>query len=617
MPQANYLFNGPNRNLTSVIDGNTNPNQGEPAWSGTNIGTPANQPPGSWGTTIIDLRSLTNPGDTIKVRFTFSQDGCNGVDGWFVDNIRIYYCAVLEAPVLSLGADYQNPDPNGSYTLNWAPRPAGATGPDVLQESSVCGPLLSDDAESGLGQWTVATGADPNEGQLVFPMWQSAPAGQKPNHSSTSFWANPVSEQETQNTFTTLTYNNPIQIPSSGITTLKFSEWYFNEDDDKGFVEVSTDNGANWTAIYTNNRPMGDLPDTGASAFTNEGLTPQQLDLTVYSGQTIRLRFRYALGVSNFFFFIQYGWYIDDISITNDSWVNLTNADVTSFLVSGRSNGTRCYRVRTTYPGGIPSPYSNVVSAVVQLAVSPPTVDIEDNDPRVSYSNGWHLVNDPDASDGHFRLNSGNDAQHGAGLAFTATGGGKITYYFARSKKGGSAEVALVNSSGITLEARQVNYRGSVGSTRDPEFNDNVYKEEFVVPAAGNYTLALRNINGAVYIDRFKLESSSSSAQSASGPGQTSSSLNTVKAGKDLLQSITVPANAQAISVMAESNPELPIQLVLIDPSGAVLSTANNSTGFAVINKNVTQSGVYIIKVVNISVGPVQVWTAATPLVSR
>ncbi|MGH9961461.1 MAG: Ig-like domain-containing protein, partial [Pyrinomonadaceae bacterium] len=375
------------------------------------------------------------------------------------------------------------------------------------------------------------------------------------------------------------------------------------------------------------------------------------------------------------------------------------------------SNGTRCYRARTTYPGGIPSPYSNVVSAVVQLTVSAPTVnitspaeganfpsgsnititadaadddgtvtkveffeganklgedatgpstysftwmnvspgsytlsatatdndgttatsdpvhitvtdsqlaeDIEDDDPRVSYSNGWHLVNDADASDGHFRLNTGKDTQHGTGLAFTATGGGKITYYFARSKKGGSAEVALVNSSGITLEARQVNYLGSVGSARDPEFNDNVYQEEFVAPAAGNYTLALRNINGAVYIDRFKLESSTSSAQPASGPGQTSSSVNTVKLGKDLLQSITVPANVQAISVMAEATPELPIQLVLIDPSGAVLSTANNSTGFAVINKNVTQPGVYVIKVVNVSLGPVQVWTAATPLVLR
>ena len=373
VPNGNYIFNAPNRALTSTLDGNTNPNAGEDAWSGTNIGTPANQPPGSWGTTIIDLSSLASPGDSIKVRFTSSQDGCNGVDGWYVDNIRVYYCPTLEAPTLSIGADYQDPDPDGKYTLTWT-RPAGASGPDVLQESSVCGPLLSDDASS-LANWTAANGpaADP-----VKPMWQAAPAGQKPNHNSASFWANPVSEQETQTTFATLTYNNAITIPSSGITTLSFDEWYFNEDDDRGFVEVSEDNGATWTPVYTNNRPMGDLPDAGADAFASEGLTRKNIDMTVYSGKTLRLRFRYALGQSNFFVFFQYGWYVDNIAITNDSFTNVATTDGTSFTVLGRPNGSRCYRVRTTYNfDGLlaASPYSNQVGANVER-VGPPAVNL-------------------------------------------------------------------------------------------------------------------------------------------------------------------------------------------------------------------------------------------------
>ena len=702
VPQANYVFNAPNSTLNSAIDGNTNPNAGEPAWTGTNVGTPAGSPPGSWGTTIIDLSSLTNPGDTIKVRLTASQDGCNGVEGWYVDNIRLYYCPALAAPVLSLGSDYENPDANGSYTLTWT-RPASATGPDVLQESSVCGPLMSDDAESGLGQWTAASS------DLIAPMWQSAPAGQKPQHNSASFWANPVSEQETQNTSATLTFNNPIPIPSSGITTLNFSEWYFNEDDDKGFVEVSTDNGTTWTPIYTNARPMGDLPDTGAEAFANEGLTQQQLDLTIYSGQTIRLRFRYALGQSNFFFFVQYGWYLDDISITNESFVDVVTTNGTSHTVTGRTNGTRCYRVRTTYTFGtqqVPSPYSNTVSATVSLQGSPPTVSItspaegatfpsgsdititasaadsdgtvtkveffeganklgedtdgspysftwndvppgsytltakatdnegaaatsdpvhitvsdflgseciEDNDSGVSYTNGWHLVNYAGASDGHFRLGTGKDSQHGASLTFDVPSGetGKITYYYGKSTKGGTAEIYLDGSPVGTVD-----YRGSVGKLREPEFKEE-YKVEFANLAAGSHVLEIRIARDAVYVDRFCLERSSSNAQPASGPGQTSSSVNTIGPGNDLLQSVTVPAGTQAISVVAEATPELPIQLVLIDPSGAILSTADNSTGLAVINKNVTESGVYVIKVVNISLGPVQVWTAATPLVLR
>lgn len=366
VPQANYVFNAPGSQFEPPppVGLNTNPNAGEYAWHGTNVGTPASQPRGSWGTTVIDLSSLTNPGDTIKVRFNFSQDGCNGVEGWYVDDIRVYSCPVLEAPTLSLGPDYTNPDPDGSYTLNWT-RPAGASGPDVLQESSVCGPLLSSDGSSLTG-WTAASGP---ANEPVRPMWQTSST--KPNHEGNSaFWANPVSETETQNTFATLTYNDPIAIPATGITTLRFSEWYFNEDDDKGYVEVSTDNGATWTPIYTNARPMSDLPDAGAAAFAEEGLSQQAFDLTIYSGQTIRLRFRYALGQSNFVFFVQYGWYIDDISITNDSFTDVVTTNGTSHTVTGRPTGTRCYRVRSNYTFGsqvVPGPYSNQATAVSSL----------------------------------------------------------------------------------------------------------------------------------------------------------------------------------------------------------------------------------------------------------
>ncbi len=405
VPDGNYVFNRPNAPFMSAVDGNTNPNAGEPAWHGTNINTPSGQPPGSWGTTIIDLAPLTNPGDTIKIRFTYSQDGCNGVDGWYVDNIRVYACPVLTPPTLSLGPDYENPDTNGSYTVNWT-RPPGAIGPDVLQVSQTsCAPLIADDAEGGTGQWTIASTPTP-----PAPMWQVAPPNQKPGYASTSFWANPVSEQQTQGKNSTLTFANPITIPSAGLTKLSFMEWYFNEDDDMGLVEVSTDNGATWTAIYTNARPMGDLPDQGADAFATEGLTRQELDLTIYSGQTIRLRFRYQLGGSNFFAFLQYGWYVDNIRLENENFTDLVTTSATSFTHSGLSNGTRCYRVRTTYPGTVASAFSSIISAIVnQVTACPPPPFVDDLEPnqdagwgfQVAQNNQpsptWALVTDPQA----------------------------------------------------------------------------------------------------------------------------------------------------------------------------------------------------------------------------
>ena len=59
-----------------------------------------------------------------------------------------------------------------------------------------------------------------------------------------------------------------------------------------------------------------------------------------------------------------------------------------------------------------------------------------------------------------------------------------------------------------------------------------------------------------------------------------------------------------------------PIQLVLLDPLGTVLQTADASSGLAVIEQP-AQPGIYMIKLVNVGVGSVSVWTASTPLVSQ
>jgi hypothetical protein len=238
---------------------------------------------------------------------------------------------------------------------------------------------------------------------------------------------------------------------------------------------------------------------------------------------------------------------------------------------------------------------------------------IEDTDPQVQFDNGWHLISDPDASAGHFRLNTGKDDRpHAASLTFSVPTGmiGKITYDYAKSPKGGTAQVILdgVPQSGIS-------YSGPNGSTRDPEFRCADCSRTYTV-GGGSHTLEIGHISGAVYVDRFCLENASPTSQPTSGPGPTSSNVDTLGAGQELTRSLSVQAGALEISVMAEPGIPAPIQLVLIDPSGSVLETADASSGFAVIERPVTQSGTYVIKVVNLSLGPVQVWSVATPLVS-
>jgi hypothetical protein len=53
------------------------------------------------------------------------------------------------------------------------------------------------------------------------------------------------------------------------------------------------------------------------------------------------------------------------------------------------------------------------------------------------------------------------------------------------------------------------------------------------------------------------------------------------------------------------------------DAGNEVYATADNSSGLATITQSVIQGGVYIVKVINLSVGPVDVWTAATQQVSQ
>ncbi|HEX8679791.1 MAG TPA: M4 family metallopeptidase, partial [Chthoniobacterales bacterium] len=207
VPKSAYVFNAPNNvyNEAAPVGNNTGPNPSEEAWSGFNVGVATL---GNWGTTVANLSGLVQPGGTVRIRFTWSQDGCNGVEGWYVDNIKLVTCPVLQAPVLSVGSDYENPDTNGSFTLNWV-RPNGAAGPDLLQESQTsCGPIIFDNAEMGLTKWTTTTsgtGAQP---------WKTD--NTKPNHPSNTFNVQGVNGVTNAESY--LTYNDPIAIPSGGQT---------------------------------------------------------------------------------------------------------------------------------------------------------------------------------------------------------------------------------------------------------------------------------------------------------------------------------------------------------------------------------------------------------------
>lgn len=365
VPVENYVFNRPNSALEAAppVGLNTNPNAGELAWNGTDVNAPSGSPPATWGTTVVNLAGLAAPGNTVKLRLTYSQDGCNGVEGWYVDDVHVYSCPVLAPPTLELGSDYTDPDTDGVYTLNWA-RPDGATGPDLVQVSeSSCAALLADDAEGDLGLWEVTTTGSGAQAWSIV-------TGQKPQHEGSTFFA--TAAENSTNAESILTTRDPITIPTAGTTTLRFQDWNINEGDDNVYVEVSPD-GTTWTQVYLHNR--SELAPDAASFFATELMFDRTVDLTPYAGQALKLRFRFLAGPENRAGSSPLGWYLDNISVTNEAWSDLVSVAGLAHTLTGQLDGTRCYRVRTTYTvNGSPAPsqYSNVVTATVEGVVPPP-----------------------------------------------------------------------------------------------------------------------------------------------------------------------------------------------------------------------------------------------------
>jgi Zn-dependent metalloprotease len=95
VPASAFTFNPYNGTLQTAAAGNTNPLAGQPGFTGTDGG----EVHGSWGQSQVDLKALgVKSGDTIRLRFDFGMDGCSGIDGWYVDDVKIVFCNQKKKP---------------------------------------------------------------------------------------------------------------------------------------------------------------------------------------------------------------------------------------------------------------------------------------------------------------------------------------------------------------------------------------------------------------------------------------------------------------------------------------------------------------------------------------
>ena len=238
---------------------------------------------------------------------------------------------------------------------------------------------------------------------------------------------------------------------------------------------------------------------------------------------------------------------------------------------------------------------------------------VEDDDSHITYSNGWHLISNSSASSGHFRLNEGGNNQHNVSLTFdtSPTAAGAVTYFYATSPRGGSAEILVDGASQGT-----VSYNGASGSNKAPVFGSS-RSFNYTAKSTGHHTLEIRPIKDAGFIDGFCLGTATTTGTPTTGPGTTTQSSATESAGQIQLTNLNLPSGSKAISIAVESSLKVPIQLVLVDPSGKIVQTVNSSSGLAILETPVSQGGTYIVKTTNLSLGPIQIWSVTTPLVAR
>jgi len=114
VPASSFTFNPYNSALQPPETGNTSPLAGQAAFTGADGGEVS----GSWGQSQVDLAAFAAAGDTIHLRFEFSVDGCNGLDGWYVDDVQVctgaWAAGALEPDVpLRLGRG------GGNLDLSW------------------------------------------------------------------------------------------------------------------------------------------------------------------------------------------------------------------------------------------------------------------------------------------------------------------------------------------------------------------------------------------------------------------------------------------------------------------------------------------------------------------
>lgn len=283
VPAFAFNFN-PYNSFLNPLGTSDNPMGGEPAFTGGDGGSVS----GSWGQSQINLAGLVNPGDTVQLRFEFGQDGCNGVAGWYVDDVQLYSCS----------GEVEPPPP---------PAAPLACGSSVSFDQGIPSDWAVLDNEGNGVIWTDIFGSGETDNYT----------GGLGNAASVSSDAMGLAEYDTE------LWSSPFDLTDASLASLIYLANYQNlENQDFLDLDISTDGGASWTNLLSWNEDHGALRVAGAGELV-------EVDLSAYAGQSgLILRWHYYDPNNR-----DYDWYaqIDEVGL---NCISLPNIEVPTDTIS-------------------------------------------------------------------------------------------------------------------------------------------------------------------------------------------------------------------------------------------------------------------------------------------